>query len=151
MGVDQENIPPEGNAQQTTPEQNTAAKDALLEIKLTVPETPSPDQPRVVVFGSGKKIDHGNDNQLRGKMRHMKKAVNTRNMDHHRLQNAGEVSAYSEVFSSATQYLVAYVRNYRRSPLRSNNSIELSMIVRVIASTIPGIVKFLSRELCLQP
>ncbi|KAK8291573.1 hypothetical protein V6Z11_D06G067600 [Gossypium hirsutum] len=32
-----------------------------------------------------------------------------------------------------------HVRNYRRSPLRSNNSIELSMIVCVIASTIPGI------------
>uniref|UniRef100_A0A453RFT5 NADH-plastoquinone oxidoreductase subunit 2 n=3 Tax=Petrosaviidae TaxID=1437197 RepID=A0A453RFT5_AEGTS len=31
------------------------------------------------------------------------------------------------------------VRNYRRSPLRSNNSIELSMTVCVIASTIPGI------------
>jgi hypothetical protein len=31
------------------------------------------------------------------------------------------------------------VRNYRRSPLRSKNSIELSMIVCVIASTIPGI------------
>ncbi|CAN6454824.1 unnamed protein product [Victoria cruziana] len=32
-----------------------------------------------------------------------------------------------------------HVRNYRRSPLRSNNSIELSMIVCVIASTILGI------------
>uniref|UniRef100_A0A7N0RD82 NADH-plastoquinone oxidoreductase subunit 2 n=1 Tax=Kalanchoe fedtschenkoi TaxID=63787 RepID=A0A7N0RD82_KALFE len=31
------------------------------------------------------------------------------------------------------------MRNYRRSPLRSNNFIELSMIVCVIASTILGI------------
>ncbi|VAH75120.1 unnamed protein product [Triticum turgidum subsp. durum] len=37
------------------------------------------------------------------------------------------------------QEITPYVRNYRRSPLRSNNSIELSMTVCVIASTIPGI------------
>ncbi|KAB2072123.1 hypothetical protein ES319_A08G270300v1 [Gossypium barbadense] len=35
--------------------------------------------------------------------------------------------------------ITPHVRNYRRSPLRSNNSIELSMIVCVIASTILGI------------
>ncbi|RZC50864.1 hypothetical protein C5167_019304 [Papaver somniferum] len=35
--------------------------------------------------------------------------------------------------------ITPHVRNYRRSPLRSKNSIELSMIVCVIASTIPGI------------
>ncbi|KAK8271353.1 hypothetical protein V6Z11_D11G255900 [Gossypium hirsutum] len=35
--------------------------------------------------------------------------------------------------------ITPHVRNYRRSPLRSNNSIELSMIVYVIASTYPGI------------
>nr|YP_010020780.1 NADH-plastoquinone oxidoreductase subunit 2 [Dendropanax oligodontus]YP_010020796.1 NADH-plastoquinone oxidoreductase subunit 2 [Dendropanax oligodontus]QZH79678.1 NADH-plastoquinone oxidoreductase subunit 2 [Tetrapanax papyrifer]QOK35646.1 NADH-plastoquinone oxidoreductase subunit 2 [Dendropanax oligodontus]QOK35647.1 NADH-plastoquinone oxidoreductase subunit 2 [Dendropanax oligodontus]QZH79749.1 NADH-plastoquinone oxidoreductase subunit 2 [Tetrapanax papyrifer] len=37
------------------------------------------------------------------------------------------------------QEITPHVRNYRRSPFRSNNSIELSMIVCVIASTIPGI------------
>ncbi|KAF5820207.1 hypothetical protein HanXRQr2_Chr02g0086161 [Helianthus annuus] len=37
------------------------------------------------------------------------------------------------------QEITPHVRNYRRSPLRSNNSIELSMIMCVIASTIPGI------------
>ncbi len=37
------------------------------------------------------------------------------------------------------QEITPHVRNYRRSPLRSNNSIEWSMIVCVIASTIPGI------------
>nr|YP_009931869.1 NADH dehydrogenase subunit 2 [Leiospora eriocalyx]YP_009931885.1 NADH dehydrogenase subunit 2 [Leiospora eriocalyx]YP_009931954.1 NADH dehydrogenase subunit 2 [Leiospora pamirica]YP_009931970.1 NADH dehydrogenase subunit 2 [Leiospora pamirica]QNR90512.1 NADH dehydrogenase subunit 2 [Leiospora eriocalyx]QNR90513.1 NADH dehydrogenase subunit 2 [Leiospora eriocalyx]QNR90597.1 NADH dehydrogenase subunit 2 [Leiospora pamirica]QNR90598.1 NADH dehydrogenase subunit 2 [Leiospora pamirica] len=37
------------------------------------------------------------------------------------------------------QEITPHVRNYRISPLRSNNSIELSMIVCVIASTIPGI------------
>ncbi|KAG5585930.1 hypothetical protein H5410_046364 [Solanum commersonii] len=35
--------------------------------------------------------------------------------------------------------ITPHVRNYRRSPLGSNNSIKLSMIVHVIASTIPGI------------
>ncbi|KAF7069849.1 LOW QUALITY PROTEIN: hypothetical protein CFC21_075421 [Triticum aestivum] len=37
------------------------------------------------------------------------------------------------------QEITPYVRNYRRSPLRSNNSIKLSMTVCMIASTIPGI------------
>nr|QJR53085.1 NdhB [Thalassia hemprichii]QJR53103.1 NdhB [Thalassia hemprichii] len=37
------------------------------------------------------------------------------------------------------QEITPHVRNYRRSTFRSNNSIEWSMIVCVIASTIPGI------------
>nr|AIJ27961.1 NADH-plastoquinone oxidoreductase subunit 2 [Trifolium hybridum] len=37
------------------------------------------------------------------------------------------------------QEITPHVRNYRRSPVRSNNSIEWSMIICVIASTIPGI------------
>ncbi|KAI5652268.1 hypothetical protein M9H77_29455 [Catharanthus roseus] len=39
-------------------------------------------------------------------------------------------------------YYLKVIKNYRRSPLRprSNNSIELSMILCVIASTIPGIL-----------
>ncbi|KAL4184804.1 hypothetical protein AMTRI_Chr10g2930 [Amborella trichopoda] len=36
--------------------------------------------------------------------------------------------------------ITPHVQNYRRSPLRLNNSIELSMIVCVIASTIPEIL-----------
>nr|QWL16368.1 NADH-plastoquinone oxidoreductase subunit 2 [Plantago elongata]QWL16390.1 NADH-plastoquinone oxidoreductase subunit 2 [Plantago elongata]QWL16650.1 NADH-plastoquinone oxidoreductase subunit 2 [Plantago tenuiflora]QWL16672.1 NADH-plastoquinone oxidoreductase subunit 2 [Plantago tenuiflora] len=43
------------------------------------------------------------------------------------------------VMTGRNQEITPHVRNYRRSPLRSNNSIELSMIVCVIASTIPGI------------
>ena len=43
------------------------------------------------------------------------------------------------LMTGRTQEITPHVRNYRRSPLRSNNSIELSMIVCVIASTIPGI------------
>ncbi|RYR50218.1 hypothetical protein Ahy_A07g036821 [Arachis hypogaea] len=37
------------------------------------------------------------------------------------------------------QEITPHVRNYRGSPLRLNNFIELSMIVCVIASTIPKI------------
>nr|QST19544.1 NADH-plastoquinone oxidoreductase subunit 2 [Vaccinium japonicum] len=43
------------------------------------------------------------------------------------------------LMTGRNQEITPYVRNYHRSPLRSNNSIELSMIVCVIASTIPGI------------
>nr|YP_010832508.1 NADH dehydrogenase subunit 2 [Astragalus oxyglottis]WFG51946.1 NADH dehydrogenase subunit 2 [Astragalus oxyglottis] len=45
------------------------------------------------------------------------------------------------LMTGRNQEITPYVRNYKRSPLslRSNNSIELSMIICVIASTIPGI------------
>nr|QJD22423.1 NADH-plastoquinone oxidoreductase subunit 2 [Euphorbia smithii] len=43
------------------------------------------------------------------------------------------------LMTGRNQEITPHVRNYRRSPSRSNNSIELSMIVCVIASTIPGI------------
>nr|YP_009663864.1 NADH dehydrogenase subunit 2 [Daphne tangutica]YP_009663886.1 NADH dehydrogenase subunit 2 [Daphne tangutica]YP_009679732.1 NADH dehydrogenase subunit 2 [Daphne giraldii]YP_009679754.1 NADH dehydrogenase subunit 2 [Daphne giraldii]YP_010129308.1 NADH-plastoquinone oxidoreductase subunit 2 [Daphne acutiloba]YP_010129330.1 NADH-plastoquinone oxidoreductase subunit 2 [Daphne acutiloba]YP_010129565.1 NADH-plastoquinone oxidoreductase subunit 2 [Daphne feddei]YP_010129587.1 NADH-plastoquinone len=43
------------------------------------------------------------------------------------------------LMTGRNQEITPHVRNYRISPLRSKNSIELSMIVCVIASTIPGI------------
>nr|YP_009770295.1 NADH-plastoquinone oxidoreductase subunit 2 [Zapoteca portoricensis]YP_009770319.1 NADH-plastoquinone oxidoreductase subunit 2 [Zapoteca portoricensis]QIT00997.1 NADH-plastoquinone oxidoreductase subunit 2 [Zapoteca portoricensis]QIT01021.1 NADH-plastoquinone oxidoreductase subunit 2 [Zapoteca portoricensis] len=43
------------------------------------------------------------------------------------------------LMTGRNQEITPHVRNYKGSPLRSNNSIELSMIVCVIASTIPGI------------
>nr|YP_010120444.1 NADH dehydrogenase subunit B [Iris koreana]YP_010120460.1 NADH dehydrogenase subunit B [Iris koreana]YP_010120705.1 NADH dehydrogenase subunit B [Iris minutoaurea]YP_010120721.1 NADH dehydrogenase subunit B [Iris minutoaurea]QRC76973.1 NADH dehydrogenase subunit B [Iris koreana]QRC76989.1 NADH dehydrogenase subunit B [Iris koreana]QRC77234.1 NADH dehydrogenase subunit B [Iris minutoaurea]QRC77250.1 NADH dehydrogenase subunit B [Iris minutoaurea]WDW31094.1 NADH dehydrogenase subunit B [Ir len=43
------------------------------------------------------------------------------------------------LITGRNQEITPHVRNYRRSPLRSNNSIEWSMAVCVIASTIPGI------------
>nr|YP_009684274.1 NdhB [Nepenthes ventricosa x Nepenthes alata]YP_009684289.1 NdhB [Nepenthes ventricosa x Nepenthes alata]YP_009944395.1 NADH-plastoquinone oxidoreductase subunit 2 [Nepenthes khasiana]YP_009944464.1 NADH-plastoquinone oxidoreductase subunit 2 [Nepenthes khasiana]AZM32168.1 NADH-plastoquinone oxidoreductase subunit 2 [Nepenthes mirabilis]QBE87105.1 NADH-plastoquinone oxidoreductase subunit 2 [Nepenthes graciliflora]AZM32182.1 NADH-plastoquinone oxidoreductase subunit 2 [Nepenthes mirabilis] len=43
------------------------------------------------------------------------------------------------LMTGRNQEITPHVRNYRKSPLRSKNSIELSMIVCVIASTIPGI------------
>nr|YP_010723967.1 NADH dehydrogenase subunit B [Neomarica candida]YP_010723983.1 NADH dehydrogenase subunit B [Neomarica candida]WDW31008.1 NADH dehydrogenase subunit B [Neomarica candida]WDW31024.1 NADH dehydrogenase subunit B [Neomarica candida] len=43
------------------------------------------------------------------------------------------------LMTGRNQEITPHVRNYRRSPLRSNNPIEWSMTVCVIASTIPGI------------
>nr|AIN75536.1 NADH-plastoquinone oxidoreductase subunit 2 [Campanula americana] len=43
------------------------------------------------------------------------------------------------LMNGRNQEITTHVGNYRRSSLRSKNSIELSMIVCVIASTIPGI------------
>ncbi|TYH24644.1 hypothetical protein ES288_A03G107900v1 [Gossypium darwinii] len=43
------------------------------------------------------------------------------------------------LMTGRNQEITPHVQNYRRSPLRSNNSIKLSMIVCVIASTIPGL------------
>jgi proton-translocating NADH-quinone oxidoreductase chain N len=43
------------------------------------------------------------------------------------------------LMTERNQEITPYVRNYRRSPFRSNNSIEWSMTVCVIASTISGI------------
>ncbi|KAB2030743.1 hypothetical protein ES319_D05G254200v1 [Gossypium barbadense] len=43
------------------------------------------------------------------------------------------------LMTERNQEITPHVRNYRRSPLRSNNSIELSMIVCVIAFTAPRI------------
>nr|YP_009656709.1 NADH dehydrogenase subunit 2 [Medicago pironae]QCO73611.1 NADH dehydrogenase subunit 2 [Medicago pironae] len=43
------------------------------------------------------------------------------------------------LMTGRNQEITPHVRNYRGSPVRSNNSIELSMIICVIASTIPGI------------
>lgn len=43
------------------------------------------------------------------------------------------------LMTGRNQEITPHVRNCIRSPFRSNNSIELSMIVCVIGSTIPGI------------
>nr|YP_009141761.1 NADH-plastoquinone oxidoreductase subunit 2 [Vicia sativa]AIL56286.1 NADH-plastoquinone oxidoreductase subunit 2 [Vicia sativa] len=43
------------------------------------------------------------------------------------------------LMTGRNQEITPHVRNYRRSPVKANNSIELSMIICVIASTILGI------------
>ena len=65
---DQENIPPENNVQETTPGKAAETKDALRESHMTIPETPSPDQPGDPVYGGAKKeLGICNDNGPRKK------------------------------------------------------------------------------------
>ncbi|KAF3335089.1 dynamin-related protein 5A [Carex littledalei] len=61
--ADQENIPPPQNDQPLTPGKHPAdSKEVLRESQLTVPETPSPDQP-IDIYG-GKKKEIGNNNNV---------------------------------------------------------------------------------------
>ncbi|XP_077227781.1 dynamin related protein 5A [Tasmannia lanceolata] len=113
-GEDQENIPPKGQQQQTTPGKGTETKDALRESQLTVPETPSPDQPSDAIYGAKKK-DNGNCGEIAGRKRQARISASSRNADNLRPQNGSLVfsnggtgsrsgSAYSEICFSAAQH-----------------------------------------------
>ncbi|CAK9138240.1 unnamed protein product [Ilex paraguariensis] len=109
----QENIPPEKNAQETTPGKVTEAREALQESLMTVPETPSPDQPSDGNYGI--KREFGNCIEIGARKRHPRPQGNSRNVDL-RGQNGGGFlfgtsdtnsrsgSAYSEICSSAAQH-----------------------------------------------
>ncbi|XP_050220258.1 dynamin-related protein 5A [Mercurialis annua] len=111
---DQENIPPEKNVQQTTPGKGAQPKEALKECQMTVPETPSPDQPCDVVYAGAK--EHGNCIEIGQKKRISRMTGNSRNSEHLRVQTGGGLvfgngdtgsrscSAYSEICSSAGQH-----------------------------------------------
>ena len=110
---DQENIPPEKDAQETTPGKGVETREALRESQLTVPETPSPDQPCDMVYGGVKK-EVGNEHGARKRQARM--IGHSRNSDNLRLTNAGSFlfgnadsglrsgSAYSDICSSAAQH-----------------------------------------------
>ncbi|XP_057473855.1 LOW QUALITY PROTEIN: dynamin-related protein 5A-like [Actinidia eriantha] len=111
---DQENIPPEKNAQQTTPGKVAEAREALRESQMTVPETPSPDQPSDGNY-VGVKKELGNIIEVGARKRHPRIVDNSRNMDHLRVQkgsllfrsgdnNSRSGSAYSEICSLAAQH-----------------------------------------------
>lgn len=111
---DQENIPPQKNEQQTTPGKSAEARDVLRESQMTIPETPSPDQPSDKVYGGAKDLGNGLDIGARKRVSRM--AANNRNSDQPRVQNGngllfgnGDVSlrsgsAYSEICSSAAHH-----------------------------------------------
>ncbi|WCJ32178.1 Dynamin related protein 5A [Euphorbia peplus] len=112
---DRENIPPETNMQQTTPGKSTKTREALKESSMTVPETPSPDQPCDVVYGGAK--EHGNCNDIGPRKRISRMTGNNRNAENLKLQNGGgtlfrnednsdsrSCSAYLEICSSAAQH-----------------------------------------------
>ncbi|GAB4846436.1 Dynamin- protein 5A [Ancistrocladus abbreviatus] len=111
---DQENIPPEKSAQQITPGKGPEMREALRESQMTVPETPSPDQPCDLVY-NGVKKELGNCVEVARK-RHPRLTGSSKNADHLRMQNGGSlffgsgdsgsrtVSAYSEICSSAARH-----------------------------------------------
>lgn len=108
---DQENIPPEKNVQETTPGKVAQAKEGLRESQMTIPETPSPDQPGDPVYGGPRK-EFGICNDMGPRKRASRMAGNGKNSDYIRLQNDsilfgnGEKtgSAYSEICLSAAQH-----------------------------------------------
>ncbi|KAJ8747579.1 hypothetical protein K2173_007800 [Erythroxylum novogranatense] len=104
---DQENIPPERSAQQTTPGKGAEAREALKDSQMTVPETPSPELPCEIIHGGGKK-------EIGKRVTRM--AGSNRSNEPLRVQNGGSLlfgnvdggvrsgSAYSDICSSAAQY-----------------------------------------------
>lgn len=110
---DQENVPPENSVQQTTPGKGAEAREALRESQMTVPETPSPDQPSDAAYGGAKDLGNGVD--VAGKKR-LARMGNSRNSDRLRVQNGGNLkygngdngsrssSAYTDVCSCAAQH-----------------------------------------------
>ncbi|XP_007021505.2 PREDICTED: dynamin-related protein 5A [Theobroma cacao] len=111
---DQENINPGKNVQQTTPGKGTEAREALRECQLTVPETPSPDQPCEVVY-AGVKKELGNCIEV-GPRKRIARMTGNRNTEQLKVHNGGSLlfgngdsgsrssSAYSEICSSAAQH-----------------------------------------------
>ncbi|KAJ8616607.1 hypothetical protein MRB53_035979 [Persea americana] len=128
-GEDQENMPP-NQPQHTPPGKGAEAKEALRESNMTVPETPSPDQPSDIVYGAKEK---GKCNDI-GRRRHTRILANSRNAEHYQHQNGsllfggGDIgprsgSAYSDICSSAAQHF-AKIREVliERSVLSTLNS-----------------------------
>ncbi|URD90801.1 DYNc [Musa troglodytarum] len=111
MVADQENIPPK-DQQHSTPGKPTEAKDALKESQMTVPETPSPDQPQDVY---GVKKDTVNLMDIGGRKRQARIITSGRNLDANRNQNTSILfgagnkgsrtgSSYAEICSMSAQH-----------------------------------------------
>ncbi|CDY50514.1 BnaC06g10080D [Brassica napus] len=109
---DQENIPPEkSKAQETTPGKGE-------ETHITVPETPSPDQPCEIGYDLVKKeIGNGHHHDGGGARKRVARMGGNRNIQPLRIQNGGggllfgttengmkSSSAYTEICSSAAQH-----------------------------------------------
>ncbi|KVI02260.1 dynamin-related protein 5A [Cynara cardunculus var. scolymus] len=101
----QENIPPHKNGQEdTTPGKPVEAREAYM----TVPETPSPDQPSEGNYVIKKEL--GNYIEGGAKKRHSRIQGNCKVLDNLRVQNGGlnansrSGSSYSEICSLAAQH-----------------------------------------------
>ncbi|KAL3848628.1 hypothetical protein ACJIZ3_010510 [Penstemon smallii] len=106
---DQENIPPEKN--EITPGKVAKDREPNREALMTVPETPSPDQPCDGNFAVKKEI--GNCVEVGPRKRHARISGNNRNAEYFRSQNGGSllfgsgdrsVSTYTEICLSAAQH-----------------------------------------------
>lgn len=100
---DQENIPPEKQAQETTPGKAAEARDALRESHITIPETPSPDQPGDAVYGVVKK-ELGICHDVGPKKRASRMGGNNKNGAILFGNGERSGSAYSEICLSAAQH-----------------------------------------------
>lgn len=109
---DQENIPPEKD--ETTPGKVAEAREALKECQMTVPETPSPDQPCDANYPVKNELGHCIE--VGARKRHSRITGNNRNLDHLKGQHGGSLlfgtgdapsrsgSTYLEICSSAAQH-----------------------------------------------
>lgn len=139
---DQENIPPEKNAHQTTPPKgNEGSRDVLRESQMTVPETPSPDQPNDMVYGAGKKEHRsGNGMEIGPRKRQSRMNGISKTVDLLRVHNGGVFSfgsgdnnglksgsAYTEICLLAAQHF-ARIREVlvERSVSSTLNSVFLT-------------------------
>ncbi|KAL0320663.1 UNVERIFIED_CONTAM: Dynamin-related protein 5A, partial [Sesamum radiatum] len=112
ISSNQENMPPEKN--ETTPGKVAEAREALRECQMTVPETPSPDQPRDE--NNAVKKELGNCVEVGARKRQSRITGNNRNLDPFRSQNGGGLSlasgdyasrpgsAYTEICSSTARH-----------------------------------------------
>ncbi|GMJ10180.1 Dynamin related protein 5A [Hibiscus trionum] len=115
MMNDQENVPPEKNAKQTTPGKVKETREALQENQMTVPETPSPDQPGEVVYARVKG-EPGNCIDVGPRKRIARMTGNRYNEHLAKVHTGGSLlfgngdngsktgSSYSEICSSAAQH-----------------------------------------------
>ncbi|WOK99306.1 dynamin-related protein 5A [Canna indica] len=113
VGADQENIPPK-DQQHSTPGKATETKDVLRESQMTIPETPSPDQPSDD-YGVKKK-DFGNLMDIGGRKRQSRVLTAGRNFDATKNQNSSILfgagnnigsragSSYAEICSMSAQH-----------------------------------------------
>ncbi|CAH9099973.1 unnamed protein product [Cuscuta europaea] len=111
----QENMPPGQNLQETTPVKSGEAKrgDALRECQMTVPETPSPDQP-FDDTNYGLKKELVNCVEVGARKRQSRLIGNNRNPDHMRGQKVSRtlgsgssnstMSPYAEICSLAAKH-----------------------------------------------
>ncbi|KAL5715463.1 Dynamin-related protein 5A [Ranunculus cassubicifolius] len=105
---DQENIPPERAGQQTTPGKTVEAKEILGESQLTVPETPSPDQPCDVSFKKKDCVENVVGRKRQSRMttanHNMRQTGGSLLFGNNDVNNSRAGSAYSYTCSTAAQH-----------------------------------------------